>query len=181
MTGEPAVPGAKRRHGEALGWVQAPGGEPSALLLMRLGQRWFAMDARSIEEVALRGQVTRVPMAPNHILGVTSLRGRLVTVVSLEQMLGGSGMLPVEHSATLPRLVVVREGDYEMAVVAHGIFGLVQLSAVTLCGRSTAAPAFVCDEFDWQGGRVALLDVASLVGEAARLSGMRAPAEEALP
>ena len=32
----------------------------------------------------------RVPTAPRHIFGVTSLRGRLLTVVDLAQMLGHS-------------------------------------------------------------------------------------------
>jgi chemotaxis signal transduction protein len=180
MSRAPAVardrPGPARRSGGASADL-----DPGAMLLVRLGQRWFAMDARSIEEVALRGQVTRVPMAPGHILGVTSLRGRLVTVVSLAQMLGGSGMLPLEHSATLPRLVVVRDGDYEMAVVAHGIHGLVEPSAVSLRGRPADAPVFVRDEFDWSEARVALLDVPALVGEAARLAGMHGPDAEAVP
>ena len=39
------------------------------LMLLRLGSRWFAMDVRLIEEVALKGAVTRVPAAPRHILG----------------------------------------------------------------------------------------------------------------
>lgn len=93
----------------------------ATLMLLRLGTRWFGVDVRAIEEVALKGEVTRVPTAPNHILGVTTLRGRLVTVVGLEQMIGGTGLLSRENSATLPRLVVVRDGEYEMAVVAGGI------------------------------------------------------------
>jgi purine-binding chemotaxis protein CheW len=175
MSGESA--GRDQPTGGAVG--PPPPAEPVSLLLLRLGQRWFAMDARAIEEVALRGPVTRVPLAPNHILGVTSIRGRLVTVVSLEQMLGGSGMLPVEYAATLPRLVVVREGDYEMAVVAHGIHGMVEQAAVRLLPRSPEAPAFIGEEFDWNGARVALLDTVRLVETTARLAGMGAGPEGA--
>jgi chemotaxis signal transduction protein len=150
-------------------------------MLLRLGQRWFAMDARAIEEVALRGPVTRVPMAPSHILGVTSLRGRLVTVVGLEQMLGGAGMLPVDNSATLPRLVVVRDGDYEMAVVAHGIHGFIERAPAVESVRPVEAPDFVREEFEWPGGRVAVLDTALLVAAATRLSGMSSPEEDMFP
>jgi purine-binding chemotaxis protein CheW len=160
----------------------SPGGPAAvSLMLLRLGQRWFAMDARAIEEVTLRGPVTRVPMAPSHILGVTSLRGRLVTVVGLEQMLGGAGMLPVDNSATLPRLVVVRDGDFEMAVVAHGIHGLIERAESAAPVRPADAPDFVREEFDWQGGRVSLLDTSRLVAAAARRAGMSSPAEDAIP
>lgn len=181
MIAGPAVESEAGGVGPATRSRQPPGTGPVSLMLLRLGQRWFGMDARSIEEVALRGPVTRVPLAPSHLLGVTSLRGRLVTVVSLEQMLGGSGMLPLEHTATLPRLVVVREGEYEMAVVAHGIHGLLDQATVTLRAPAADAPGFVSQEFDWNGACVALLDPGRLVSAAARLAGMRGPLGEAVP
>jgi purine-binding chemotaxis protein CheW len=130
----------------------SPGGaKPVTLMLLRLGQRWFAMDVRAIEEVALKGQVTRVPTAPSHILGVTTLRGRLVTVMSLEQLIGGAGMLPAQNSATLPRLVVVRDGAVELAVVAEGIHGMIEHSpaAEPAAARAADVPGFVREDFEW--------------------------------
>jgi len=157
------------------------GVDGSVLMLVRLGRRWFAMDARAIEEVALKGQVTRVPMAASHILGVTTLRGRLVTVVGLEQMIGGSGMLPLEHSATLPRLVVVRDGEYQMAVVAEEIHGMIEHAPTAGLERSADVPAFVREEFEWQGNRVLLFDVPMLLATAARLAGMTSPSQDVAP
>jgi chemotaxis signal transduction protein len=149
------------------------------LMLIRLGTRWFGLDVRAIEEVALKGVVTRVPTSPNHILGVTSLRGRLVTVVGLEQMIGGDGLLSRESTATLPRLVVVRDGDYEMAVVAEGIHGMTEYVPATdpEAARSPDRPAFVREEFDWQGNRVSLLDASLLIATAARQAGSLALSE----
>jgi chemotaxis signal transduction protein len=150
------------------------------LMLLRLGTRWFAIDVQAVVEVALRGAVTRVPTAPDHIIGITSLRGRLITVVSMEQMLGGEGSLSRESPATLPRLVVVRHGGYEMALVAESIHGIghqVGPAFVDGDGDGDGTPArplpeFVRHEFGWQGHRVALLDVHKLVLTAARLSGI---------
>ena len=129
----------------------------------------------------MKGAVTRVPTSPSHVLGVTSLRGRLVTVVSLEQMIGGAGPLSQEDSATLPRLVVVRDDACEMAVVAEHIHGLVEHVVAPELGpeRSIDLPGFVGEEFDWKGNRVYLLDVPLLVASAAQLAGIFSLSEQA--
>jgi chemotaxis signal transduction protein len=152
-------------------------------MLLRLGTRWFGVDVQSIEEVALKGEVTRVPTAPGHILGVTTLRGRLVTVVSLEQMIGGAGMLSRESAATLPRLVVVRDGDYEMALVAEGISGMTDYVPATDTGSDPdpSRSGFVRDQFDWHGNQVLLLDAPLLIATAANLAGIFSPSEEMEP
>lgn len=153
------------------------------IMLLRLGTRWFGVDVRAIEEVALKGEITRVPTAPSHILGVTTLRGRLVTVVGLEQMLGSTGMLSRESSATMPRLVVVRDGDYEMAVVAEGISGMTDYVPQTGAESddSLGRSGFVRDEFDWHGNQVSLLDAPALIATAAKLAGILSPMEEMEP
>jgi chemotaxis signal transduction protein len=149
-----------------------------SLMLLRLGTRWFAIDVHAVVEVALKGEVTRVPTAPHHIMGITSLRGRLVTVVSMEQMLGGEGLLSRENPVTLPRLVVVRYGDYEIALVAETIHGIGHHAPPTSADDSDneddrgdpPLPEFVRYQFAWQEHRVALLDVRKLIVTAARLS-----------
>jgi chemotaxis signal transduction protein len=161
------------RPAGALGTSAVPGGV--TLMVLRLGKRWFAMDVRSIEEVALKGQVTRVPMSPSHMLGVIALRGRLITVIGLEQMIGGAGMLPSEDSATLPRLLVVREGDYVLAVVVEQIHGMVEHIAQERPALAEDTPDFVREEFEWQGHRVSRLDARLLVAAAARLAGIQSP------
>jgi len=171
-------------HSEGKAFSASTGGAASTtLMLLRLGTRWFGLDVRSIEEVALRGDVTRVPTAPSHILGVTTLRGRLVTVVGLEQMIGGAGLLSRESSATLPRLVVVRDGEYEMAVVAEGIQGMTEYvpSMEPEPNKPRPSSEFVREEFDWHGNRVSLLDAPKLIAAAARLAGILSPSEEVEP
>lgn len=174
MTRDPVASSGERRV--AIVDVPSVAGDVDSLslMLLRLGTRWFAIDVHAVAEVALKGAVTRVPTAPHHIMGITSLRGRLVTVVSMEQMLGGEGSLPRDNPATLPRLVVVRHGEYEIALVAENIHGIGRHARPTVTEEEevTPLPEFVRYEFDWQERRVALLDVPRLILAAAKLSGI---------
>jgi chemotaxis signal transduction protein len=149
------------------------------VMLLRLGRHWFAIDVLAIVKVVLKGAVTRVPSAPSHILGIASLGGRLVTVLSLGQMIGGAGLLSHEHATTLPRLVVLRHGEYEMAVVAEGIYGMTEHvgGGETELETTGALPEFVRGEFLWDGHRVGLLDVPRLVATAVKLSGIDSPSD----
>lgn len=153
----------------------------SSLMLFRLGTRWFAVDVQAVVEVALKGAVTRMPSAPRHILGITSLRGRLVTVLSVEHMLGVEAPLSRERTATLPRLVVVRHADLEVAMVADSIHGIGHRLGAGVTddqpGDPVSSPDFARHVFAWQDHRVAVLDVPELVLTAARLSGLATSVE----
>ena len=158
-----------------------PGRDTATLMLLRLGARCLAIDVHAVAEVALKGTITRVPTAPDHIIGITSLRGRLVTVISLDQMLGGGGRPSLEIPATLPRLVVVRHGDDEIALVAEAIHGIGQhmVGPRIEDGTASTLPSFVQGEFEWQEEQVALLDVPRLIFAAATLSGIHSTSEGA--
>jgi chemotaxis signal transduction protein len=170
---KPAVSGRKCPFGEAA---------TITLMLLRLGKRWFGVDVQSIEDVALKSWVTRVPTAPSHILGVATVRGRLVTVVGLERLVTGVGTLSRENSATLPRLVVMRADDYEMAVVADSIQGMTEYQPVPDAEPTQAdVPPFIRGEFDWRGRRVSVLDAPLLIAAAAKLAGVLSPSEEVEP
>jgi chemotaxis signal transduction protein len=144
-------------------------GETVALMLVRVGGRWFAIDARMIEEVAVKGAVTRVPTAARHVLGVAGLRGGVVPVISLQQMIGIAGAATTELATTLPRLVVVRAGDCELALVVDEIRGIIADHPGADAAQASGAerPSFLRREFEWQGKLVGVLDVAQLAAAAA--------------
>ncbi|GGD08829.1 chemotaxis protein CheW [Aureimonas glaciei] len=60
----------------------------SHLLTFRVGATEFAVSAAEVAEVLRLPKLTRVPLAPAGLLGVTSLRGAIVPVVSLAKLLG---------------------------------------------------------------------------------------------
>jgi purine-binding chemotaxis protein CheW len=136
------------------------------LLFVRVGKRWFGVHSESVREVATKGFVTRVPTAPAYVLGVTLVRGRLVPVLALEGLLGSVGA--GDTAQTLPRLVVLRHGDTEIALVADETRGVIEqtVAAGTEVARSAERARYLGAEFEWEGKLVCMLDVPTLIADA---------------
>ena len=149
---------------------ESPGRETGAavaLIFLRVGRRWFAVPSSCVREVGTKGFVTRVPTAPAHVLGVTLVRGRLVPILALEGLIGELG--PGEVAQTLPRLVVLRHGETEIALVADETRGVIErrLEGTAAQERSARAsserPRFLGAEIEWEGTLVCMLDVPALI------------------
>lgn len=144
--------------------TETPTAPGPVLMLVRVGERWLGIPAHAVREVALKGAVTRVPSAPRHVLGIASLRGAVVPVVSLDPLIGCAGPTMRAPAATLPRLVVVQAIDYEVALVVDEIRGIVDPTASIIlrdgCGER---PAFMREEVVCNGETITLVDVPALI------------------
>ena len=67
----------------------------------------FALDTALVEEVVRLRRTTRVAHAPECVIGIMNLRGKIITVLDLAHMLHLGRTTPGEDS----RLYVVRDGD----------------------------------------------------------------------
>src|SRR5512144_3330779 len=126
--------------------AQAPGGLalPSAppetppavrACLCAVSGSRFAVDVRSAREVAVFDELTAVPRAPRHLLGVANLRGTVVPIVDVGPFLG----LPDLRPARSVRTLVLRDGALLAAVVVDNVLGLEPFEAV-LPAADPAAP-----------------------------------------
>lgn len=82
-------------------------GNLEILMTFKLGSVWYALNALQVQEVILVPELTPVPGAKPHILGIMNLRGRILPVFDLGLRLG----LPAVKSATANRVMVVPSGE----------------------------------------------------------------------
>ncbi len=137
--------------------------QAQVLLVLRAGSRWLALPAEAVREVVLKGFITRIPLAPPHVLGVTLIRGRLVPVVSLERVLPAGGTEVI--AATLPRLVVLETADADAAIVADEVHGIIEFSPESLSDQSvmSSRPAWVAAEITWKTRLLCIVHPARLL------------------
>jgi purine-binding chemotaxis protein CheW len=108
--------------------IEAPAGdEPAAgpapemeLLSFRVGGEEYAIKVDDVREVIKFRQLTVVPNAPGHILGVTSLRGTILPVVDLCKRLGLAPGVRDEKA----RIVVARTGDEDVGLLVDRVTGV---------------------------------------------------------
>ena len=93
-------------------------GQEAAVLVFRVADCSFALEASRVAEVVRRPPVTRVPYAPQSLTGVASLRGEVIPVVALGRLLGLEGAAPESG-----RLIVL-EGAQPLGLAVDEVVGL---------------------------------------------------------
>ena len=74
----------------------------------KLGDSSFGVDARLVQEVVKVGELTVVRNAPNDVVGIRNLRGRIVTVIDMSICLG---LDRVEDSPDARLLIIENRGE----------------------------------------------------------------------
>lgn len=92
------------------------------LCTFQLGGMWFGVDARLVQEVLRRQELTPVPLAPAHVAGLLNIRGQIVTALRLNERMG----LTAQESD--PLHVVVRTGSEAVSLLVDAIGGVVDVT-----------------------------------------------------
>jgi purine-binding chemotaxis protein CheW len=92
------------------------------LLVFRLGNEWYALEAQEVREISRLADITRVPLTPSHIMGVVNLRGAITAVIDIRAALG-LPQAPLEHTA---RIIVACHENLEAGIVAEAVVEMVE-------------------------------------------------------
>jgi purine-binding chemotaxis protein CheW len=130
--------------------------------VVTLGGRVFAFEITAVREVAEFDDLTAVPLAPPHVLGVANLRGDVVPVVDPSAALG----LPAEAPGRRLRTLVVAADGLSAALRVDAVAGLEVLETSAV---GPAAP-WARAALEREGHPIPLVDAGAL------LAGLR-PAE----
>jgi purine-binding chemotaxis protein CheW len=83
--------------------------------IVSLGGEMFSIDLQNVREVFVVESVTPVPGMPSGLIGVTNLRGSVVPLIDLRQMIG------VAAETALKYAVVVKHGNWQVGVLVDTV------------------------------------------------------------
>lgn len=95
------------------------------LLSFRLGAEEYAVMVDEVREVLKRRELTEVPNTPEHILGVMSLRGTMLTVIDLGRRLGLAPAVQDERT----RIIVVSSDEEDVGLLVDRVTGVLKVLA----------------------------------------------------
>jgi chemotaxis signal transduction protein len=140
------------------------------ILIVRAGERWlgvFAEDAAGVERG--RALATPLPHAPAAVLGLVSVRGRILTLLDPLALL--NERRDDVHTRTAPAFILALRGDEQLALAVDSAERLREINVDEIGSPATVAEAKLAHGiFQDEEASIVILDVARLF--AAAVEGM---------
>jgi purine-binding chemotaxis protein CheW len=168
---------------DAIVSAESARGEQICVFVFRLRNSLYAIAAEKIEHVAPAMPPVRVPTAPESLLGIVHLRGRILTVVDLPAMLQLSGATATDQAENglSSRLVATGVAGTPFAFHADEVLGIRDMpveqgrSAPSATASSSGISNFFSREFDDERGVVSVLDLEAVLARFATQDKSRGP------
>jgi purine-binding chemotaxis protein CheW len=93
-------------------------------LAFRLGKEWFGLEVTQVREISRLEGVTRVPLTPPHVMGVTNLRGNITAVIDVRSVLNIETQ-PLTSSA---RVIVAANQGLEAGILAEQVSEVIEIA-----------------------------------------------------
>jgi purine-binding chemotaxis protein CheW len=103
----------------------APAATMRDFLSVSVGDEEYGVDIQRIREIIKVRAATEVPRAPNFVLGVISVRGRVLPVIDLRLRLR---LAPSPSPPRAPRILVVSKEDEQLGLQVDEVRHVVRLS-----------------------------------------------------
>ncbi len=105
--------------------VAADAGARLELVTFALANERYALETRHVLEIVRLTRFTPVPPAPDFVLGVTNLRGEVLTILDTRRVFG----LTVAGITDLSRLLVIGDAAPDFALIADSVTSVDELPA----------------------------------------------------
>ncbi len=98
------------------------------LVTFKIGEEEFGVDILAVQEIIRLMQITMVPRAPEFIVGVINLRGKVIPVVDMRRRFG----LPEVERDSHTRIVVMELGQKIVGFLVDAVSEVLRIPADTV-------------------------------------------------
>lgn len=112
----------RQRDQEQTNLVPGRKEEKVRLLVFRLADEWYGLDATMVQEISRVNQITRLPLTPAHVLGLVNLRGAITGVIDIRATLN----LPQAQLEDSARIIVTYYDGLEVGIIAEAVIEMIE-------------------------------------------------------
>jgi purine-binding chemotaxis protein CheW len=98
------------------------------VLCFKLSHEHFAVEHQHVREVFPLAHITEVPCTPPHIVGLTNVRGEIISVVDVKRFFG----MPFAGLTNFNKVIVLSDGKGPMGLLVDEVTGTKTLDAMEL-------------------------------------------------
>lgn len=121
------------------------------MILFTMNQQYYLISAESVEEVIDTVTITKVPLAPRWIEGLINLRGTVMTVIGLAELIG------VERPEKNRNILIMKNEEEKKGLLIEEVIEVVDI-------EPTAIQLPSSDEQDYYTGVISFPDkVANII------------------
>jgi purine-binding chemotaxis protein CheW len=102
--------------------------EKETYLTFKLGQEFFAVSVANVLEVLEKQQITPVPRAPEHILGIINFRGNILPVVDTREKFNLSASETDLNCILIVFEMGTDENHFSIAATADAVKDVIEIS-----------------------------------------------------
>jgi len=95
------------------------------VIVFRLNREWYGVEITKVKEVIRTGKITYLPSSPEHIAGIVTRRGNILSVTDLKTTFG----LPHEGPTEQARIIAVESGILETGFLVDEVVESMEVPA----------------------------------------------------
>jgi purine-binding chemotaxis protein CheW len=146
---------------------EKPDEEILSFLTFALGKETYGIDIRSVREIILSKQLTRVPNAKGFVTGIMNLRGMVIPVIDAKKRLGFAPLNGISNEESM-NIIIVEEDGLRTGVGVDLVEDIVKFSKdmIVMSGQvlGSADSSYVHGMGKTDGKTIVLLDIKSFCG-----------------
>ena len=106
------------------------------IVVFQLHNQRYALDLEVVERLVRIVEITSIPKAPDIVLGMIDVAGRVIPVVDVRRRFG----LPADGTTLSEQIIIARTSKRSVGLVVESTLGILEVSALDLMSSEEILP-----------------------------------------
>lgn len=126
-------------------------------IIFRLGSEFFATETEKIQNISDMMQITKVPTAPKHIMGLINLRGSIKPLVNISMLLN------VEEDDKESNIIILKYDDEEIGIKVDEVIEVVEIDPSNVQNGTSDGKEYIRGVIELNNNLLTIIDINKVI------------------